>query len=269
VDLLAPLSTFRKTWPVFHLLCSAGFVLTERGKDAKGKRHVIMIWIIVAVMLVATALFLLARCFEKGQPSQEALPYQKADTLFSPAERSFHGVLHQAFGNNAIIFGKVRVADVVVPKAGLSRSARQKAFNKISAKHFDFLLCDKADLSVICALELEDGSHNSKRRHQRDELLKGVCVAAGVPLIQVPAKSGYVISEVKRLIPRHLIIKDTPDQEPAPTPQKQGNNGKVCPNCSAFMVKRVAKNGKHVGKQFWACSAYPSCKTMEAVSPSS
>ena len=132
----------------------------------------LMIWIIVAVMLVATALFLLARCFEKGQPSQEALPYQKADTLFSPAERSFHGVLHQAFGNNAIIFGKVRVADVVVPKAGLSRSARQKAFNKISAKHFDFLLCDKADLSVICALELDDGSYNSKRRHQRDELLK-------------------------------------------------------------------------------------------------
>ena len=228
-----------------------------------------MLWIIIAVVIVAAGLFLLAKRSEKGKPAQETFPYQKSEALFSPAERSFFGVLHQAVGNNAAIFGKVRVADVVEPKTGLGRGARQKAFNKIAAKHFDFLLCDKADLSVICALELDDGSHNSKRRHQRDELLKGVCVAAGVPLIQVPAKSGYVISEVKRLIPRHLIIKDTPDQEPAPTPQKQGNNGKVCPNCSAFMVKRVAKNGKHVGKQFWACSAYPSCKTVEAVSPSS
>jgi hypothetical protein len=83
-------------------------------------------------------------------------------------------VLHQAIGNNAAIFGKVRVADVVEPKAGLTRSAHQKAFNRISAKHFDFLLCDKEDLSVACAIELDDGSHNSKRRQERDEFLKGV-----------------------------------------------------------------------------------------------
>jgi hypothetical protein len=114
-----------------------------------------MIWIIVAVVIVAIGLFLLARLSEKGKQGQEALPYQKSDALFSPAERSFLGVLHQAVGNNAAIFGKVRVADVIEPKAGLGRSARQKAFNKISAKHFDFLLCDKEDLSVACAIEME------------------------------------------------------------------------------------------------------------------
>jgi restriction system protein len=42
-------------------------------------------------------------------------------------------------------------------------------------------------------------------------------------------------------------------------------NEKVCPNCSASMVKRVAKKGNHAGKQFWACSAYPKCKTVEAI----
>ena len=96
------------------------------------------------------------------------------------------------------------MADVVEPEPGLNRSDRQSAFNRISGKHFDFLLCDKEDLSVICAIELDDRSHNSKRRHERDEFLKGVCEAAGVPLIQVPAKSGYVIDEVKRLIAPHL-----------------------------------------------------------------
>lgn len=77
------------------------------------------------------------------------MPYQKCETLFTPAERSFLGVLQQAVGNNAAIFAKVRVADIVEPKTGLSRSARQKAFNKISAKRFDFLLCDKEDLSEM------------------------------------------------------------------------------------------------------------------------
>jgi ssDNA-binding Zn-finger/Zn-ribbon topoisomerase 1 len=213
-------------------------------------------------------LFLLAKRSEKGKPAQESLPYQKSEALFTPAERSFLGVLHQAVGNNAAIFGKVRVADVVEPKTGLTQSARQKAFNKISAKHFDFLLCDKEDLSVACAIELDDSSHNSKRRHERDEFLKGVCEAAGVPLIQVPARSAYVISEVRGLLPRYLTVKDTPEEESSPTLtiEKPENNEKVCPNCSAEMVKRVAKNGRHAGKSFWACKGYPKCKTIEAIS---
>ena len=73
-----------------------------------------MLWIIAAVVMMAIVLFLSARRSEKGKPAQEALPYQKAEAIFTPAERSFLGVLHQAVGNNAAIFGKVRVADVVV-----------------------------------------------------------------------------------------------------------------------------------------------------------
>jgi restriction system protein len=81
------------------------------------------------------------------------------------------------------------------------------------------------------------------------------------------AKSGYVISEVKQLLPHYLTVKDTPEPEPSPAPaiEKSENNGKVCPNCSATMVKRVAKNGRHAGKEFWACEAYPKCKTIEAI----
>jgi len=224
-----------------------------------------MIWIIAAVVIVAIGLFFLARRSEKGKPEQGDCPYQKAEALFSPAERSFLGVLQQAVGDNAAIFGKVRVADVVEPKADLGRSARQKAFNKISAKHFDFLLCDKEDLSVACAIELDDVSHNSKRRHERDEFLKGVCEAAGVPLVQVPAMSGYVIDAVKRLIAPHLSIQGTNHQEPSPARQESEINEKVCPKCSASMVKRVAKKGTHAGEEFWACSAFPKCRTIKVI----
>jgi ssDNA-binding Zn-finger/Zn-ribbon topoisomerase 1 len=226
-----------------------------------------MLWIILTIALFGIGLFLLAKRSDKGKPVQEAYPYQKSDALFTPAERSFLGVLQQAVRDNAVIFGKVRVADVVEPKPGLGRSARQKAFNKISAKHFDFLLCDKEDLSVACAIELDDGSHNSKRRQERDEFLKGVCEAAGVPLIQIPAKSAYVISEVRNLLPRYLTVKHTPNPQPSPAPaiQEPESTSKVCPNCSTVMVKRVAKNGKHAGKSFWACKAYPKCKTIEAI----
>jgi hypothetical protein len=220
--------------------------------------------IIIAALIVVIAAAL-SKALKIRMPSSTAFPYQKSRALFSPAERSFLGVLHQAVGGNAAIFGKVRVADVVEPRTGLNRSDRQRAFNKISGKHFDFLLCDKGDLSVICAIELDDRSHQSKSRHQRDEFLQGVCEAAGVPLVQVPAMSGYVIDVVKRLIAPHLSIQGTNHQEPSPARQESAINEKVCPKCSASMVKRVAKKGTHAGEEFWACSAFPKCRTIEAI----
>jgi ssDNA-binding Zn-finger/Zn-ribbon topoisomerase 1 len=239
-----------------------------------------MIWIIIAAVIIVIAAVLLKllqirmpastvllKLLQIRMPTATAFPYQRTGALFSPAERSFLGVLHQAVGEKATIFGKVRVADVVEPRTGLNRSDRQSAFNKISGKHFDFLLCDKEDLSVNCAIELDDRSHQSKSRHQRDEFLKGVCEAADVPLIQVAARSGYVIDDVKRLIAPHLNGINTAVQAPLPTPatQKSESNGRVCPKCSASMVKRVAKKGNHAGEEFYACSAYPRCKTIKAI----
>ena len=226
-----------------------------------------LLWIIIAVVIFAVALFLLGKHSERRKPAQEAYPYQKSETLFSPAERSFLGVLQQAVGENAVVLGKVRVADVIEPKKGMGRSAWQTAFNKIARKHLDFLLCDKNRLSPICAVELNDKSHNSERRQDRDEFLKGACEAAGVPLIQIPAQSGYVIEEVKQLLSPYLSDNETQYKEIAktPIPYKLKTNGKVCPKCSAAMVKRVAKNGTYAGKEFWACSAFPKCKTVEAI----
>jgi hypothetical protein len=38
------------------------------------------------------------------------------------------------------IFSKVRIADLIEPREGLSRSQWQSAFNRIACKHADFVL---------------------------------------------------------------------------------------------------------------------------------
>ncbi len=134
---------------------------------------------IIGVAVLVIAALVLAKILQGLKSTPTGYPYQKKEALFTPAERSFLGVLNQAVGDSAHIFGKVRVADVVVPKKGMSRDDRQKAFNKISGKHFDFILCRKNDLSVACAIELDDRSHKAKNRQQRDEFLQGVCKTAG------------------------------------------------------------------------------------------
>ena len=117
-------------------------------------------------------MLVLIRVKTQGESESIDYPYAKQVALFSPAERSFLGVLSEAIGDEAQIFGKVRVADVIMPKKGMSRGEWQKAFNKISGKHFDFILCDKGDLSIICAVELDDSSHQSKSRKERDLFLE-------------------------------------------------------------------------------------------------
>ncbi|MCB8972601.1 MAG: DUF2726 domain-containing protein [Ardenticatenaceae bacterium] len=118
----------------------------------------------------------------KTQPKNE-FPYARKRSLFTNAERSFLGVLNQSLGTEVQIFGMVRVADVITPAKGLSRSEWQRAFNRISAKHFDFVICDKSDLSVICVVELNDLSHQRSDRENRDQFLIAACQSANVPLV--------------------------------------------------------------------------------------
>ena len=220
-----------------------------------------MSWfIIVAVIILVMAAVVAVGLLKKPAARTKEHPYRRIDALFTPAERSFFGVLNQAVGNSAAVFGKVRVADVIAPEKGMPRGDWQRAFNRISSKHFDFLLCDKENLSVLCAIELNDASHSSEKRKRRDEFLSGVCEAAGVPLIQLAAKAAYSVSEIQSLLSPHVPF----DAARGKIAIELEKSMKTCPKCSSEMVRRVAKKGKYAGKHFWACSAYPKCKYIEA-----
>ena len=99
-----------------------------------------------------------------------------------------------------IVFAKVRVADALKPKRGMDRSSWQTAFNKISAKHFDFVICTSTHCRIVAVVELDDASHNSAKRVSRDEFLNGATEAAGLLLLRFKAKSSYSIQEVKEAL---------------------------------------------------------------------
>jgi hypothetical protein len=157
-----------------------------------------MSWVfILVIVVVIAAVFLVVAGKKAGTGSKVGFPYVPAKVLFSPAERSFLGVLDQAVGSEHRVFGKVRVADLAAVKPGLGNAARQGALNRVAAKHVDFVVCRASDLSVVCAVELNDSSHSSKRAQARDELLINVCRAIGLPLFQVPAKRAYSVQELQ------------------------------------------------------------------------
>jgi very-short-patch-repair endonuclease len=131
---------------------------------------------------------------------QVAYPYRREPALFTPAERSFLGVLEQALQGQFRVLGKVRLADVIEVESGLSRSARQRARNRIQSKHLDFVVCDRHDLSVQFAVELDDSSHQAPRRQARDEFLDKALAAAGLRVVRFPAKRTYSVRDIRGVI---------------------------------------------------------------------
>ena len=132
--------------------------------------------------------------------------YEAAGTLLSPAELSFFKVLEIAVGDSAYIVVKVRIADLVRPQKGMTRSNWQKAFNSISSKHIDFVICDKTNFKPLCAIELNDKSHRRKSRTVRDEFITKAFASARVPLEFIIARRAYSAERIREQLEPYLGV---------------------------------------------------------------
>jgi hypothetical protein len=154
--------------------------------------------VILIVFGIAAVVF---KAFIGGNKGDvEDYPYEKEPALFTPAERSFLGVLEQAVDSKSRIMGKVRLADVVKVKKGDNKSAWQKAFNRIQSKHVDFVACDTATLGFKFVVELDDKSHSQSQRQDRDEFIDKALAAAKIPVFHFEAKRTYTIQDIQNIL---------------------------------------------------------------------
>lgn len=126
---------------------------------------------------------------EEAQRSQaELLPltgaYQKS-WMFSYNEKdAYYKLSSIAKDLGYIVFAKVRLLDLLTP---VRNNAKYKTyFYKVQAKHVDFVLCDQ-NLVARCIVELDDGSHDSIDRAERDSFVDAVLTSVGYKVIRVRA----------------------------------------------------------------------------------
>lgn len=105
---------------------------------------------------------------------------------------------------NYSILAKVRVADLIGIKNGVSKSEWQTAFNKISKKHIDFILCNPENLYPILLIELDDNSHNVEKQKQRDEFIDKLYKNTGYRLLRVTSAT-----EIEEKIKKALEEQET------------------------------------------------------------
>jgi hypothetical protein len=158
--------------------------------------------VVLAVLLAVVAALLSA----KKKPAAEAR-YVREPALLTAAERSFFGALDAAIGAEYRVFPKVRVADVIGVEAH-ERGAWQSAFNRISAKHFDFVICDQRELAPRAVIELNDVSHQRPDRQRRDELLRDICKEIALPLIEFAPRRAYKLDSLRQQVLTAMGVPD-------------------------------------------------------------
>lgn len=205
-------------------------------------------------------------------------PYHLRDHFLSPAELSFFNVLRTAIGNRAALCTKVALGDIFMVKK--DDPSRYRIYtNKIDRKHVDFLLCDPITMRPVLGIELDDKSHQRQDRQERDAFVDQVFAAARLPLLHVPVKRGYVVSELSAQLAPFLgsgLEPQIPAPPPTTIPTPPSTTVKpvqtppvssqkklpVCPKCGGEMVLRKVRSGANAGNRFWGCSNYPTCHTI-------
>ncbi len=165
----------------------------------------LVIAFIFFVFVIVLALKLAERLLRGRFPG--VLPYEQNGKLFSPAERSFLGVLEQIVGAEYRILGKIRLADIIRTRRGLSNSARTSAFNRICSRHVDFVLCDPRTFEIAGVIELDDSSHEKELRRVSDQFMDKALSAAGVPFVRFKAQRAYVPAEIREKVSQILSRK--------------------------------------------------------------
>ncbi len=158
---------------------------------------IIVFWVVLLSMVLGV---FFCRSTDKKCLSNESKKYKKIGQLFTTSEKRFYQALIEAVDDDVIVMGKVRVADLITPSNGKDNKQWWALFNKISRKHFDFVLIRNKTLSPICAIELNDKTHKEKHRQERDEFLLEACNSANFKLIFIQAQSAYNITSIRKAI---------------------------------------------------------------------
>lgn len=137
---------------------------------------------------------------ERPQETPEALPIQGAyqkNWLFSYNEKDAYQKLRAIADElGYTVFAKVRLLDLLSPVKGNPKY--KTYFYKVQSKHVDFVLCD-AKLVARAVVELDDSSHESKKRQERDSFVDEVLTSVGYPIFHVKAVTDDLKNQISEL----------------------------------------------------------------------
>ena len=104
------------------------------------------------ISLVVIVAMLASRLNDNSFP----FPFDRKAALFTPAEKNFQNLVEQALGERYRIINRVKLADIVSIRNGVSSRAGQTAVNNANSKYLDFVICERDSMKLLGVIDLVD-----------------------------------------------------------------------------------------------------------------
>jgi hypothetical protein len=136
-------------------------------------------------------------------------PFDSKHSVFTPAEKNFQNLVEQAMGTKYRIINRVKLADIVTIRNGVSDRASQSAVNNAEGKYLDFVICDRNTMKLLGAIDLVD-TQGKGYKIKKDWFVSGALEAASIPHLRIKVKANYTLDEIRACINSRLLGNRSP-----------------------------------------------------------
>lgn len=181
--------------------------------------------------------------------------------LFEQEKRAFLGQLDIAVRSHLMVLPSLPIGDVL-ESGKFGRTAMVISIKK--NRRFDFVLYHRRKMEVCCVINLIP--YKTKSNSKEFKLLRQLCKAAELPLLEYDMKPWRDVTELRRTVLATCGFDEDsfPEYElPAPRETIAKVENVVdprCPKCHSLMKLRTLKKGPRAGQKYWVCGTYPNCK---------
>jgi hypothetical protein len=136
-------------------------------------------------------------------------PFDSKNSVFTPAEKNFQNLVEQAMGTKYRVINRVKLADIVTIRNGVSDRASQSAVNNAEGKYLDFVICDRNTMKLLGAIDLVD-TQGKGYKIKKDWFVSGALEAASIPHLRIKVKANYTLDEIRACINSRLLGNRSP-----------------------------------------------------------
>ncbi|HUB93952.1 MAG TPA: DUF2726 domain-containing protein [Verrucomicrobiae bacterium] len=163
---------------------------------------------ILVIIVVLVALAAISKRLNSGKTKRPAVyRYARKEFFMNRAEHEFFNVLVAAVGSSYYVFPQVHLSTILDHK--IEGQDWRAAFRRINGKSVDFVICDKAYIKPLVAIELDSNSHNKEAVRQRDETVQRILEDADLKLLRFENHGSPNTVEIKRRLAEVLRSEGT------------------------------------------------------------
>ncbi len=113
---------------------------------------------------------------------QEKYSYKNKPFLMTKSENEFIQMLFNELRDDYRIYPQIHLSNLVDHRS--ENQSRKGAFAHVNGKSVDFVICDKLYSRPLCAIELDDWSHDTDGAKEKDAVKENILQMAGIPLVR-------------------------------------------------------------------------------------